>query len=426
MALPDEPKLAEAERMLRASFGGVGATPSEADAQAAFDRLWAIWQDTGRLDGARRRDIGDAPWCFFVQGDRGDNPKLASAYVALGRLSTSLSVKLINAFLFGYPRRWHCFREWRGGIASLAVAGRSHRLDSWNALSKRFGFLTEDGPRLWAKALAESDRSADEFILESGISGVLADGEFIKRAFKVHVADIERQLDAGALSGEELTQLLRKSTAEVGRVSRTGNVSDIARAVLHPFNDKMPGDDICSVIVQRLQRLVGDPHLQPARWQGLEQEERVFRKLIAIRTVELFFELLAQTAVRPDHWEERRQFWSSYRAAGRIDDAWFALGPDAQQLARRRAKELRGGYGEFRGSGDRSHSILIMVIGDCVVVEGTHNMKARFWRRDNGAPETGQRTYSRNEIYWSPAIVDDLVHGKGWQGRAHWIVRKLS
>jgi len=192
-------------------------------------------------------------------------------------------------------------------------------------------------------------------------------------------------------------------------------------ALLNPWLTKTPDETRRQRLIDRLIGLLGDPRIKPGAWAGVDQDCLNLIKRWLIRdSIELFLDIVDESAV--DHqWHYRRAFWTSYLEDDYISEAWVAFGPTPENLARSRFKEAfdtHQKYGQLTHLSDRSHSVLILRIGDLTVAEFSHNGKCWIWpsaHRDR-APKPYLPRYSRNELMDAPrAFIHHSASSFKWQ-----------
>ena len=137
------------------------------------------------------------------------------------------------------------------------------------------------------------------------------------------------------------------------------------------------------------------------------------------------------SAVETSHmWEPRREFWLGLYEDGLIDSAWVAFSPDGKRVANQQRRRHHGedglAFGEQTAGGSRSNtSLLILRIGQCIVVEGSHNYKVHVFPSSNPrAPRMFQRRYDCEQIRLSSAEAQ--AHVGYWQDRVREMIGYYS
>lgn len=314
---------------------------------------------------------------------------------AIAADAKSLDRAVLTAYLRHFPAEHLAFERLRA--ASALAAGRRdwpwrQRGESWRLWDRRAG------PERLAKALIEQP-DARAVLREAGLDGDLVQGEFVADALEAACEQAADTVGAAAIeAGERLIGLFEQ-------LSVSGTDAMLAWALLAPWADHQPPDSYRDRLAKLLVTRIGDPRLQPARWDAVVAEMRdpeapklvaMMRRWLTQRTVRQFFSVVGATTNDPRQWAAREEFWLAYLDDGAIDDAWFAFGRQADALA---DGAIEAGsdllYGEITGSGaDPSHSALLMSIGDVRIAEWSHNGSCRFWdQRDRQAPQLYKKQY---------------------------------
>lgn len=426
-ALPARSVLASTSDRLLDHFGSFTTIVSAGDASKSCATVMTAWHNERTLASCDRRTLCEAPWAFFSEpARRADDETFADAFVMAAQESSRLTRNTAGAFLNGYPDQWRTFGHWAAGIDHLLRAASSVSVRAWARRAASVRMFEAAGPTTCAEVWLRSHPTLETFLQDLGMLGALSEARFLRRVAEAALRALSQALHDGTTDGSWLSERLSLTITADHRI-RFGLTAELARALLEPFSSRMPTKKISDEIVEKLRATIGDPRVRPQRWQGLEKFEPVARRLFAGQSMELFFELLAETADRTDMWAERRRFWMDYFRAGRINDAWVALGPDAVSLARKRMPELDKGFARYLGSYDRSHSVLVMAIGNAIVIEGSHNMMVRFWNvSEPGAPKLGAASYERSRITTQYAGQEQIAHQGDWQSKVRQTLRRFE
>lgn len=184
-------------------------------------------------------------------------------------------------------------------------------------------------------------------------------------------------------------------------------------ALLAPWGRSEPGQALRKHLETTLIHGFGDPRIRAGVWSRCKPDARaVMMRWLAGETIEMFFEVISK-AVTSHMWADRRGLWMEFYRANRIHEAWFALSPRGEEVAkmlrRREGAPLAYGRNSSRNSGDRDKCLLVMTIDrDRIVVEGSHSFKTHIYRRGD------RRSVS---LYEDTYDCDD-VRGHGRTGRA--------
>ena len=197
-------------------------------------------------------------------------------------------------------------------------------------------------------------------------------------------------------------------------------------ALLAPWERSEPGQELRKRLETALIRGFGDPRIiRTGAWSRSEPDARaVMMRWLAGETIEVFFEIISK-AVTSHMWANRRGLWTELYRASRIHEAWFALSPRGEEVARR----LRGnqdvplayGRNESWNSGDRDKCLLVMRIDrDRVVVEGSHSFKTHIYRRgDRRSVSLYENTYDCDNVrdHGRTGRANAFVHHSAWEQR---------
>lgn len=186
-----------------------------------------------------------------------------------------------------------------------------------------------------------------------------------------------------------VSRLLKWARCLASPMDKTPHRVLFADALLRPWYKRRPPDGIKSSLVDFFVSVYGDPRIQGHRqfqWQGVSPEAlTVLMTWLAGDTLRGFMRVLERTA--DEIWSYRRKFWMAYYDKGYIEEAWLALGRDAQKVAKSLQIDERGmGYGALEGPVAADQSVLILKIGQLVFTEWSHNGSLRAYIED--APVT--------------------------------------
>ena len=193
---------------------------------------------------------------------------------------------------------------------------------------------------------------------------------------------------------------LRPPGKEEGR--NTGAEPAI-EALIHPWIDKTPDEELRSYLVETLIELYGDPRIKSGGvWGGIDECYMAIMHRWLTREDMRFFTGVVDATQKNAMWPPRRDFWLKLYDEGKIDAAWAALSSQAfeyarQHLMRQDAKNAytRVGYQQAR----QNTSLLIMKIGDKIMVDGCHSYRTHvFDIADPMAPKLFEEGYHCEEI----------------------------
>jgi len=323
---------------------------------------------------------------------------------------------IILAYLRYYPLRHPC-------ISTLAKACEKVALRndwSWKERGERWQlWKPNDGPAKLTEALLGA-KEANNVLRDAGFD-TLMDSRFLEVSLELACVDtLKKPVRDAEQAGLKLLELF----ALIPVAGRLDGL--LAYALLKPWANASPSDSYRRKLIQLLVQRIGDPRINQAGWAAIRRDvmERVpqampdeafgtLRRWLVQATVYEFFKIVGRTANDPVQWAAREKFWTEYLEAGLINDAWFAFGREARIKARPLAGEDTVGYGLIEGSGDASHSSLILSMGNVRIAEWSHNGACRFWMaNDSKAP-------ALYKSHYDDAILRAMVGGSNFERISH-------
>ncbi len=208
--------------------------------------------------------------------------------------------------------------------------------------------------------------------------------------------------------------------------------SEAINALLSHWLYKQPDEELSRFLTETLVAFYGDPRLSRGGvWGSVDEQCRNLIINWLTRENILFF-LDVVSKVEDSHmWEPRRKFWLGLYNQGKITAAWVAF----SSIASQKAKEIKGtmrdsstlNFGIQTALGHRDKtSLLILQIGKCIVIEGSHSYKVHIFRIDNKhSPELYQLNYNCEQIRTLPKSVA-IPHFSGWQDKVREQIEYLS
>ncbi|HHY6974766.1 EH signature domain-containing protein [Yersinia rochesterensis] len=208
--------------------------------------------------------------------------------------------------------------------------------------------------------------------------------------------------------------------------------SEAINALLSHWLYKQPDEGLSRFLTETLVAFYEDPRLSRGGvWGSVDEKCRNLIINWLTRENILFF-LDVVSKVEDSHmWEPRREFWLGLYNQGKITAAWVAF----SSIASQKAKEMKGSmrdsstlnFGIQTALGNRDKtSLLILQIGKCIVIEGSHSYKVHIFRNDNKrSPELYQLQYNCEQIRMLPNPVA-IPHFSGWQDKVREQIEYLS
>lgn len=335
---------------------------------------------------------------------------------------------IVRAFLQTYPQELDTFERWCAGLRDLAQGIDDGRARKWADRHERFGLFSTDGIQTFAERTVEAaltnERRLDRHFEDAGLVGLSLSSRFLEMASALALKRVEARLRQEPAQGEsELDRLLSIPIGRDGSWRFPQQRALVATTLLRPFVRSDPPEGLLLKIEQFLNHHFKDPRIHPAHWSGVDDScVAVMKRWLAGKSFDLFFEILARTADRKDHWRERRKFWESYLQRGFIQEAWIILGEDAQRFSQKAVRHQHLAFGALQaGDGaQKSHSVLLMRVGgpqgEAVVTEWSHNGMCRLWYRGKQSqPAFYKPRYGRYDLIRQPS--SEISHHLRWQGR---------
>ncbi len=404
--------------------------------------LLSEWTATRSLSRVSARVLRRVPFFLFhASADPGgsalsDDAVFCDAYVkwlaASGR-PTTVAV-LTKAFLYAYPTARSSFDGWRSTVAGLLKSSRGSAVDRWRARTDEFRLLVPDAPFEFCRVFLWGKTPAGEMLAAAGLDGELGKSNFLLQSHQSALAVLTRELETGARL--EIVERLFAFLLEAPNRLRFDSLrAGFGSALLRPFSTTDPARaDLKERIQATVLAVLGDPRISIAAWHGVgDAERRTMMRWLTAASFETFMQILDMTA--DEHWRARREFWAGYLPsrgrAGALAEAWPVLGPEAQELARKRLKLEDQLYGRFQ-SQPRNQSVLIMRIrgpsGSVTVCEWSHAGAIRGWAgTEKEPPVLYAHKYTPKELKPEPDFWVPHDQYGAWTVKTRaWILRETG
>lgn len=223
-------------------------------------------------------------------------------------------------------------------------------------------------------------------------------------------------------------QILHWLAPDSDTILRDGHGHAVA-ALLLPWVNMTPAEDIQTLIRSELVAAYGDPRIGSTYWDLVPEDARsVIRRWLTGSSLRQFLQIVS--SVEGSHmWAPRRKFWEGMHAQDLIDEAWVILSNSgaakASELAKLQDDESYRSHGRISNSGSDQTCYLVMRCGRSIVVEGSHNFSIRFYDRDNERrPSLYQIGYDRWDFH--PQSASSRVpHLGNWQHKASVNIARL-
>ena len=162
---------------------------------------------------------------------------------------------------------------------------------------------------------------------------------------------------------------------------------------------------------------MGDPRLGIGyfgRWSiAGEKATDIFITWLSQYDLDAFFKVIGDSLTdytARNMWMYRERFWKSYKK--HIQMVWVCYGTSAKHLAKR-ANMTSGNYSAF-GQGNKS--CILIVIGDYIFVERSHNGTLIVWKRNLSPFKIGEQNISEAKLNNSTGIthLENGIPKDGW------------
>ena len=211
-----------------------------------------------------------------------------------------------------------------------------------------------------------------------------------------------------------------------GHAAIINGAAEAIDALLDPWSKPIvvKATDIQDMLTKGLVDAYGDPRVRGSNvaWEQIKRQNRMtFERWLTGTNIQFFLDVVSR--VEDSHmWEPRREFWLGLYKEDRIDAAWVAFSPLAESIAEDVAKEYQNlselSYGRQIARGSRTKtSLLVLKLGNCVVVEGSHSYKVQIFNtRNRNAPPLFQQYYDCDQIRLIPGH-EQIIHLGHWRER---------
>ena len=340
------------------------------------------------FDGERceRKDLGPAHTFLYVQVRRHKSKRFLSG--------------MLRVYL-------ESFRTGAEHSMMLAVA-LNHAKERMDAIGQKLLLELEevldhvDGPALVAERMEDLREDLFNGLFRLGMRRPHSEG-FMHAAHDAYCGRVRDSLK----SYEEIKQFLAWLFPEKSSQPWKLGAGRGIEAILHPWLNENPPDELRSLLVENLMSIYGDPRLHRNYWSDVDGEYmKVMFRWITGEDLRFFIDVVSESVKNKSRnrgmWEKRRGLWLDLYDDGRIKNAWVAFSTTATFIARNivnpsdtTLRSERFGWQRAR----QDTSILIMEIGDKIFVEGCHDYGTRvFNKEDPMAPEFFKEGYDCDEI----------------------------
>jgi hypothetical protein len=334
---------------------------------------------------------------------------------------------LIGSYLMNFDAGNPSIRQIAGEIKKVVHQWEWH----WKQLSIDFDLFSPDSApvRLGMRIFHEDKPIA--FLASIGLDGEKLNTGLVEAVFEWILEN--GPIVGNSLDGQEkrLGHLLEwgvdGSSLRYPRLK-----SQLADAILLPWADRPPSDEIKATILEFLLERLGDPRIHRHKWVGVSDNAlRVIKRWLTQVALEQFFQVVDKVADEY-MWRFRRAFWSAYYKKDVIDEAWVLFGPQARRYAIPAFQEKGDAFGKLEaGRGVQpNHSVLLLRIGKLTIADWSHAGKCFIWSEGNkSAPKLYEPRYTRAQVVTgsdnegeSHTSSDTL----NWQGKIREYIRRRT
>lgn len=234
------------------------------------------------------------------------------------------------------------------------------------------------------------------------------------------------------LDKKEVIETLFNWLQPEGRAALMFGAAETINALLTPWINTQPDEAISRYLTEKMVELYGDPRLGLGGVWGSVDEACRHAIINWLTRENILFFLDVVSDVEDSHmWEPRREFWLGLYNQEKITSAWVAFSDQAAYRARAIKRLMREGatdnFGQQLAGGSRKNtSLLILKIGNCIVVEGSHSYKVHIFRTSNDqAPKLFQLNYDCERIRSIFGAVS-IPHLGDWQSKVLEQIEYLS
>jgi hypothetical protein len=373
------------------------------------DIATAIAGAIGANDSISTRRLRDGAWCLWET-----KPALAEVNGTLSeflrRCRSARDGRAARGLLSAYLTQWHVDRPGLHLISEacspLATVAGNHFAEAQNRYRL---FSLPAGPDQLGRAAVERRRAPPSLLADLGFSDSIARGGFSLPCTR---AALETASVTADLAPRERMELVRDLALlpDGGLISPTLRPA-FANALLLPYADRPPPEDVKQETINLVTKVLGDPRTKS--WIGMDRARKIMLGWLTKLALSHFLDVVE--AVNPDpNWKYRRRFWEAMNEVEAITGAWAILSNAGEAEARRRFGRETPFATFHRGSVQAGHAVLLMQIGPGICAEWSFNGKCRFWADATraGAPKMYERSYDADFLRTGRAYapVLEVVH----------------
>lgn len=400
------------EKLEKQANGNVNI-PDSFDIKILSMRISDRFKRTGSIGTLSVKECKNLP---FILSDINDDALIESAFNLIRR---NESIAMLKREVFVYFREY----EQSNYISALAkditkkllkFSGRNRFL---NTLKDHIYLFTPNSQKIVVQNCIQ--KGFFEYFQGLNFTAMLMESKYVVSMLKNlyqeknFILDKQIKLFRTLFSDERLRKVFTNSLPFViGRL-----IVDVD--ICNRSDKKQLKEEIRIIALKEL----GEPRVRRSRnskWiLAGDRAKAIFIRWVSRYDFDLFFKIINDSIPSSDTharrmWLERENFWKTYKDY--ISMAWVCFGAEAR--ARVRHDNIL--YGDFKGSGDRNKSCIVMEIGNFTFVERSHNGSLKVWKSDKAPFIIGTEEVAEKDLVASMCL-DSWTHSyssnKIWQGK---------
>lgn len=395
--IPESPKSEEILVKLLQFNNGASSVPKENILEVVKDKFDKHYVQQKEVSFSNS-DWRNIPWCLeYNEGNLLENEKFLSDYK--NRLLSTKRRSEINNLISSYFSFFNPDSVTTNKIAELVILiiDKDDRFSDWKEKHENYSlFLPNMAPATIAKKLHDVNEEL-EMILRNINLSTRSSVLFTSFLAAIHKEFCTRVSSKGELQNSKYPELMQWSE-ESSNLNYQQNNYELLDALLVPWQDKEPPEELKNQIFDFILKHYKDPRVSKGNWiSANEKTKSVFLKWITARSLEQFFSIVDNVA-HEEHWNYRRKFWEAFKERGM--EVWVIFGPECARLSKQTfGAELS--FAKFKNlSGiTEKHACLVIRLGNLMIAEWSHNGACRIWNReDDNAPKMYEKSYEVTKL----------------------------
>ena len=424
LTFPPTPKMVQESHALTRRLPDLGGTPVFVDVAELQKRL-AEASANGTLDDLAPRDWRYVPECLSMGSPPLiENERFLDEYLQrLKKLRSTRDISMLIRFYLMHFNPTH-----KGIIKIAAYLKEAVKQWRWHwAEREALGLFDVPNAHVrLAKYAMQAKDAVTDAMEAAGFSGSLYGARLAGHAYIAAAQELRNT--PSSLPVIRRFAAWGKSDDRFAFDSTPGADARMAEAMLLPWVDRQPPDEVRTFIEGHLLSLLHDLRIERSRWVDVDEEaKRVMRRWLTRASLEQFLDVVDRTA-QSHMWPARRKFWGAYYEHEYMREAWVAFAREGADLAKSLAAEKEnpaiGNFGVLAASANvqRNHAVLIMQISELTVADWSHSGKCHIWLSENPSSPKLYRSYSRDELINDSDF--EKKHGGQWQLEVHDFIRR--